>query len=370
MSTCFALMSLVSISADAQDESDQVALSPAPDYQDAANWACRPGAEEPCTAGQDTVLLTPDNELRAQPFKEAADPPIDCFYVYPTVSLERRDYADMARERVVMYVIHNQAGPLASRCRVFAPLYRQSTIYHLRRWMGRETGPPNDTPYNDVVAAWKEYLEHDNHGRGVVLVGHSQGSIHLLRLLAEHIDGTPAQRLLVAAFLAGEPSLGVTKGQAVGGDLAHIPVCTSDKEAGCVYAWGSYLEDDTSSPKVFGAPRADGLETACSNPTAPAGGAGTPKSYFPGYEAPAPSGQVVEEVIGGLSAECVSDASGANLRVKVLPGPHAEALMTTLKKSQHVAGWGLHNNDVALYLGNILDLIDLETQTWLETTRH
>jgi len=44
------------------------------------------------------------------------------------------------------------------------------------------------TPYDDVRDAWHHYLEHDNQGRGVVLVGHSQGSFILAELIRQEID--------------------------------------------------------------------------------------------------------------------------------------------------------------------------------------
>ena len=45
--------------------------------------------------------------------------------------------------------------------------------------------PPRLTiGYDDVVDAWNYYLAHENHGRGVVLVGHSQGSGVLTGLIA------------------------------------------------------------------------------------------------------------------------------------------------------------------------------------------
>ena len=48
--------------------------------------------------------------------------------------------------------------------------------------------------YDDVRDAWNYYLQHDNHGRGVVLIGHSQGAYVLAALLAQEIDGKPVSR--------------------------------------------------------------------------------------------------------------------------------------------------------------------------------
>lgn len=98
--------------------------SAAPDYAIAANWACRPGAETACTSGLDAIAISADGQRQPDPFVAAPAPAIDCFYVYPTVSHEQSDYSDLAPGPEVISAISAQAGRLASRCRLFAPLYR------------------------------------------------------------------------------------------------------------------------------------------------------------------------------------------------------------------------------------------------------
>ena len=79
-------------------------------------------------------------------------------------------------------------------CRTFAPLYRQVTLTALRaRMTGKAmAGVDPVLGYNDVKDAWNHYLQHDNHGRGVVLIGHSQGSLMLQMLIAREIETKPA----------------------------------------------------------------------------------------------------------------------------------------------------------------------------------
>ena len=348
--------------AEARAATDGPPATSTTDYTQSASWACRPGAEDACTRGLDAIVATRDGPKTPQPFRIASDPAIDCFYVYPTVSREDRPYSDLAADSAVMGVIRHQAGRLASRCRLFAPLYRQATMAHLRSRMRGEPEPDSDVPFQDIAAAWNEYLTHDNHGRGVLLVGHSQGTILLQRLIAEQIDGRPAQGLLVAAFLAGDPSLGVPPGKTVGGTFAHVPTCTTARQVGCVYAWGSYRDGDDASPRSFGGVRKDGLVSACSNPAAPDGGTGASKSYFPPVDPE--EGTSWLEAVGYFSATCRVDAEGAALRVTVEPGVEADAMAMLLKQAEHLPRWGLHGLDIALYLGNILDLIDIETAAW------
>src|SRR6267154_1140539 len=156
------------------------------DYSVAANWVCRPGADAVCTTGLDASVENADGSTTAQPFTPAADPAIDCFYVYLTVSQEQTPYADLTDSPEIQAETRAQAGRLSSRCRVFAPIYRQQTSYGLNH---PGAGPPSDIPMLDVQAAWNYYMENDNKGRGVVIIGHSQGTFLLQNLIAGGIDG-------------------------------------------------------------------------------------------------------------------------------------------------------------------------------------
>jgi hypothetical protein len=90
--------------------------------------------------------------------------------------------------------------------------------------------------YNDVVDAWNYYLAHENKGRGVVLIGHSQGSGVLTRMIVAEVDGKPVQKQLISALLLGT-SLGVEKGKDTG-TFKSIPTCKSANQTGCVIAYG------------------------------------------------------------------------------------------------------------------------------------
>jgi len=103
--------------------------------------------------------------------------------------------------------------------------------------------PPAVRPiiaYSDVLAAWKYYLRRYNKGRGVVLIGQSQGTFVLRRLIAEEIDVKAKQRKrVISAILLGGNVL-VHAGLDVGGDFQHIKACTSEEQTGCVIAWSTF----------------------------------------------------------------------------------------------------------------------------------
>jgi hypothetical protein len=338
---------------------------PAPiDYSQTASWVCRPGAEEVCTTGLDAMVVTATGQRTLEVFTPAADPPIDCFYVYPTISKEPTPYSDMARAPEIEHVTMAQAGRLTSRCRLFAPLYRQATMTGLRQEM--TGGAPLDWggPYGDVLAAWRWYMAHENHGRGVVLIGHSQGAILLQRLIAEEIDGKPAQERLVSAFLAGDPALSVPRGALVGGAFKYIPLCTGAAQAGCVYVWGTYLADDADPSRFFGRNPGGGMAARCANPAAPDSGSVALVAYMSKPPFAPQDDPPWVKLEGQLTGQCVSDAQGSVLRITILPTQFADLLRLGFQHYALGPGWGLHRLDLSLPQGNILDVVDAETQTW------
>ena len=335
----------------------------ATDYSQAANWVCRPGAETICERNLDALVLKPDGSKTVQAFTPDANAPIDCFYIYPTVSREQSPFADLTDSPEIQRITNAQVGRLSSHCRVFSPIYRQATLAHLREVVGGNAPLSSNNPMLDVQAAWAYYLAHDNHGRGVVLIGHSQGTILLQKLIAESIDGQPAQQLLVAAFLAGDPSLAVPSGQDVGGTFAHISTCTSAAQVGCVYAWGSYLAGDHSAPPNFGRVRRDGLVSACANP-ALVDGAASLKFYYPKPQDAPTNDPPWVEAVGLLSGQCEA-YDGANIFVvSIKPGSLQSYYTTLLTHSEAHAGWGLHPRDIALIQGNMLDVLSAKIATW------
>src|SRR6202012_3530474 len=125
-----------------------------------------------------------------------------------------------------------QAARYSQYCRVFAPMYRQETVPALESGIA-ETPQRLATPVNDVRAAFATYLRKYNHGRGFVLIGHSQGSFVLEQLIAKDIASKPALRKrLVSAILLGGNVL-VPRGKNVGGTFKHVAACRSATQLGC-----------------------------------------------------------------------------------------------------------------------------------------
>ncbi|MEA3055804.1 MAG: hypothetical protein QOD30_1236 [Actinomycetota bacterium] len=326
-------------------------------YDDADSWLCRPDKTDACEDDLDATVVKADGTTSPDPFHVAKDAPIDCFYVYPTVSTDPGANSDMTIGPEEQNVVRRQAARFGSVCSVYAPMYRQGTLTALTKLV---TGGSNDffssykEAYADVLAAWRHYLAHDNHGRGVIIFGHSQGSSHLLTLLEQEVDPSPAQRkLLVSAIL-----LGVSAHES---DLPHIPPCRGASQTGCIITWSTFR--DTAPPPTdayFGRPK--GSETAiCTNPGALAGGSGDLTGVYAsdgwGVDVSTP----FVEVPGLVSAEC-KDVGGINvlsITVHPDPGPRTDDVRGALTPQ-----WGLHQIDASVAQLNLVEIARAEATAY------
>ena len=345
-----------------------------------AVWLCRPGlAANPCAPSLSTTRVTTAGTVGSRiPVTKDAKPKVDCFYVYPTVSDQPGIQANRRIDPELRSIALYQAARYSQTCRVFAPVYRQITLAGL-------SAPEKVTPavraraYGDVRDAWRQYLRRDNKGRGVVLIGHSQGTFMLRKLVAEEIDPKPARRKqLVSALLLGGNVL-VKRGRDVGGDFDHVRACRSRTQLGCVVAF-SVFNATPPDPSRFGRPRSAlgvgptdtrGLEVLCTNPAALGGGTGRVTAVFP--SAPFAPGTTIGLATGltgfpmpavptafaqaddAYAARC-SRAGGAN----VLRLSGAEAL-----KVVPDATWGLHLADANIALGDLAALVRIQARRYV-----
>lgn len=350
-------------------------------YDDAARWLCRPDVEgDFCDTDLSATVIEADGTTRFEPFEPAADPPVDCFYVYPTISRDETTYSDWEPSPDEEgYVVVQQAARLAQVCRVFAPVYRSRTLTALTAGLGGtnlEEGEQLD-PFDDVLDAFRTYMARDNGGRGVVLIGHSQGSGMANRLIREEIDPHDDVRsLLVAAYLVGS-TVRVPDGAGVGGDFQNVPLCSTGDATGCVLTWATFRA--TSPPpegSFFGRTR-DGEDRAgCVNPAAVEGGAAELDPYFPASSGASILGTLGTEASGSswlpgveistpfvrlpglVSGECVREGPFDYLSVTVHAdpdGPRADDIAGDLTPE-----WGLHLVDVSIAMGDIVQRIAVQ----------
>ena len=100
----------------------ETATNPAPDYARPSAWLCLPGRADACTADQRATIVNADGSRRIEPFKADPAPKFDCFYVYPTVSLEPTPNASGRETAAETTVAAFQAARFTKHCRVYAPL--------------------------------------------------------------------------------------------------------------------------------------------------------------------------------------------------------------------------------------------------------
>lgn len=346
-------------------------------YADPGNWLCRPDNPRACATDLDATVVAPDGTLTHESFHADPDAPIDCFYVYPTVSRDATPNSDMEAGPEEMSVITAQFARFGSVCRTFAPLYRQVTLTALRAGMsGQPMAADRSLGYHDVLAAWNHYLQHDNRGRGVVLIGHSQGSGVLTRLIAEEIDGKPVQAKLISALILGSSGVTVADDQGQGGTFAHIPVCRSTSQTGCVLQYASFRATVPPPPNsLFGRPRQGGGTSVCANPANLSGGSGELDAYLrndpdtPWVQPAKTIDTPFVKVPGLLSARCVAADGRHWLEIAVHGDPNDprtdDIAGDVVAKGQVVPAWGLHLIDVNLAMGNLIDLVRSQRQAYV-----
>jgi hypothetical protein len=241
-----------------------------------------------------------------------------------------------------------------------------------------------DMPVNDVTAAWNDYLARDNKGRGVVLIGHSQGSLVLKTLIAKTIEASPVRRNIISAMLIGA-NVAVPPGKDVGGDFKRLPLCRKDDQFNCVISYTTFRADSPPPANSrFGKVPDAGMVAACTNPAALGGGkvvtdailgtkgAGAGSAAMgPWTSDNLPVTTAFVKVPDLISAECVSKDGFDYLSVTVNANP-ADPRTDSIVGDVSIGGvilkdWGLHLIDMPVEMGNLVDLADRQAAAWRGT---
>ena len=198
----------------------------APDYRDEAHWAALPDRE-------DAADVTPAPEI----VDNQATAEVDAFFVHPTTYVSSAGWNqpmddESANKGTDQWVMRDQASVFNGCCKVYAPRYRQATLYSFQDQSGSGASAL-DLAYGDVKRAFEFFLEHYSQGRPFILASHSQGSKHLDRLLKEEIANTDLQSRMVAAYPVGF-SIDGSNG---------VPVCQTPEQTNCQVSWNANTAD-------------------------------------------------------------------------------------------------------------------------------
>jgi hypothetical protein len=353
----------------------------------ATKWLCGPGVkDDPCRPELSVTRYdgwdTPVDRFTA---RHARDRGVDCFYVYPTVSDQQTRLANKRIDPEIRSIALFQAAWFSRFCRVYAPVYRQATVPALQA--GTTDRHDYLTAYGDVEKAFAAFLRRIGHRRAFVLIGHSQGSYHLQRLIRRRIDDRPVlrRRLVSAVLLGGDVT--VRNGSDRGGVFAHVPTCRRESQLGCVIAFSTFNATPPDDA-IFGRggarvadfldlPRGGKLETACTNPASLARNRSRPlisvvpsEPFAPGsliaagisllgLDWPTPATNFVASE-GAFRGRC-SRAGGAHvLRITSQPG-------TPVPRPSPTPQWGLHLADANIALGNLVGVVRHQIRTYART---
>ena len=347
-----------------------LAAAAAPAAHARTTWLCKPGLREnPCRAALDTARFSPAGALLGTATPRLRKPRIDCFYVYPTVSGQQTPTATRALDPEIRSIARWQAARYSSTCRVFAPVYRQVTL------AGIDAAAQSDwdRAYADVRAAWRDYLRHHNKGRGVVLIGHSQGTFHLTRLLADEIEPRRKERRRIVSALLLGGNVTVARGSDTGGSFRRVRACRRASQTGCVVAFSTY-EGPLPADAVFGRTLDPAQQVLCTNPAALAGGDAPLDAIIP--RAPFAPGTAIAQLLdlvgfpipasdatwlrfaGAYRGRCVEENGVTALQVAPAAGaPALNAVPPT---------WGLHLADGNIALGDLERLVRAQAAAYLE----
>jgi len=201
-----------------------------PDYSSDASWLARPGLDRPDDPAQWKPAGAPPPASGARP---AA-----LFYIHPTTYLDTDrwnaplDAGGDTAFRTNLF-LQSQASALTDIAEAWAPRYRQAAFgaFLLK---SDDAEKALDLAYRDVAAAFDRFVKEAG-DRPIILAGHSQGALHLERLLREKIAGKPIAKRIVAAYVVGWPISTTADLPGLG-----LPACTSPDEAGCILSWMTF----------------------------------------------------------------------------------------------------------------------------------
>ena len=334
-------------SATPQGHFEAASAGSGPDYSDLANWIARPGV------ANDPSRWSPSNGPQAESI--AGDAHV--FYIHPTTYLERDRWNARLQpggetEFRTQLFVRSQASAFSGAGEIWAPRYRQAA-YGAFLLDSADARAALDLAYTDVAAAFDQFLSTNPDGP-IILAGHSQGALHLERLLRDRIAGKPIASGIVAAYVVGWPISTTADLPALG-----LPACASADQAGCILSWMSFgepanpdlvLHSYESSAGFIGKDRRQ-ADMLCVNPLTGTKDGNAPPQQNPGTLVPNADLTSASLVTGQVGARC---ANGLLLLSGTMPalGPFV------------LPGNNYHVYDYALFWASVRNDAERRLKAW------
>ena len=285
-------------SATPQGHFEAAAAGSGADYADASTWIARP------EAANDPSTWLPDG------VSDSATGNAAVFYIHPTTYLERDRWnaplqpGGQTEFRTRLFV-QSQASAFNAAGQVWAPRYRQAA-YGAFLLDSPDARAALNLAYADVAAAFEAFLKANPEGP-IILAGHSQGALHLERLLREKVAGKRVARRIVAAYVVGWPISTTADLPALG-----LPACSAAAQTGCILSWMSFGEPANPDLVLSSYEHSSGFlgkdrrrkDMLCVNPLTGAAGGAAPPQANPGTLVPNADLTTASLVTGQVGARC------------------------------------------------------------------
>lgn len=276
-------------------------------YQDPAMWLSRPGIGlddaarwQPAMRGEGRQL--PEGDQPKQDFA--------VFFVHPTSYLDSANWNapldDEQSQRIARIYVRGMASPFNQASEIWAPRYRQATFGAFLT-DSPEAQQAIDAAYDDVKQAFDFFVASVDEDVPIVIAGHSQGTLHLLRLLREELANSPLAGRVAAIYAVGWPV-------SVEHDLPALgfPACATPSQAGCIMSWSTFAEpadparviEAYSGSRGFDGTMRGESPILCTNPLTGGIGGEAPAEANLGTLIPSADYSTGELVPGAVPARC------------------------------------------------------------------
>ncbi len=332
----------------------------APNYSKEEFWAALPTKEDPADLVPAGVTAITQGEGE-----------VDTFFIHPTGYLKSASWTspmnkDSATEENTSWMMANQASAYNGCCNVYAPRYREATIFSYFV-SEEEREAVLSFAYEDVKKAFEYYIEHYNNGRPFIISSHSQGTHHAKRLLKEVIDSSDLHQRLVAAYVIGAVQIPLSPSWFA--SMKNITACQSAADLHCVVHWDTMADDQDAIERPENSLCTNPLTWEVNEEFAQANlneGAVAPAGTYNldfGKSEDLATGQLIEGLDAPITNQTGAQCLNGTLFVTSQEGTDFDAMGAG-------ASGNYHGLDYALFYMNIHNNAKLKVKTFLEKSRY